>query len=442
MPEPSPGTSSHSTAVTSTHSASQIPGMRLVPMRQTVSVQQNNSPSTRAVSLATPASDESGTQVEADTENNSGADTSNESTQTTASSQQPQQISVRSRRHYGRAEQEEEEPAGAKAQSFFNQKVIPASTVISLVAMLIFGVGAWVGMNYANSYAEKSYDLALFSACHDYEDAKDTKFCKNIVEEGLTKFNQRMKRDIGNATPTGTLNDFLTHSKASIVQSLRMMQFTLWVLPMNFRFHVPNLWSPGSIIIWLWQFCLFLVIHLVIYFSWRSGLKGMGQSFPDTSVGLYLTHLFTYKLGIKMQWVSRIWRCLWHVELAYQLGIRFASGNVPENYGDQYSVYYYVTTVTVMLCYVLANFSFAPDPTSRNILICSLVGFLFVIHPETVNILDMIPCLFTRALYFGAFILYIPSAEKSGAQADIAGFVVFLDLFYTKTKVNYGRQCF
>lgn len=41
--------------------------------------------------------------------------------------------------------------------------------VAGLTMSLVFGVGAWLGMNYANSYARKSYQLDLYGVCHDYE---------------------------------------------------------------------------------------------------------------------------------------------------------------------------------------------------------------------------------------------------------------------------------
>ncbi|KAL2834644.1 hypothetical protein BJY01DRAFT_252965 [Aspergillus pseudoustus] len=61
-------------------------------------------------------------------------------------------------------------PSGAsKAWVFFVEKVIPISGFLGLVLVFAFGVGAWAGMNYANSYAKKQYDIALFGACHDYK---------------------------------------------------------------------------------------------------------------------------------------------------------------------------------------------------------------------------------------------------------------------------------
>lgn len=51
-----------------------------------------------------------------------------------------------------------------------SERMIPLSTsLLSVTLALVFGIGAWVGMNYANTTAEKSLQVSLFSACHDYE---------------------------------------------------------------------------------------------------------------------------------------------------------------------------------------------------------------------------------------------------------------------------------
>jgi hypothetical protein len=57
----------------------------------------------------------------------------------------------------------------SRAWTFFVQKLVPIAGFLGLVLAFAFGIGAWMGMNYANSYSKKQYDIALFGACHDYE---------------------------------------------------------------------------------------------------------------------------------------------------------------------------------------------------------------------------------------------------------------------------------
>ena len=40
---------------------------------------------------------------------------------------------------------------------------------IALLLALVFGIGAWVGQNYANKYAKESYELSLWGLCADHE---------------------------------------------------------------------------------------------------------------------------------------------------------------------------------------------------------------------------------------------------------------------------------
>jgi hypothetical protein len=35
--------------------------------------------------------------------------------------------------------------------------------------MIIFGVGAWAGMNFANFYAKKAYELDLWEKCQAFQ---------------------------------------------------------------------------------------------------------------------------------------------------------------------------------------------------------------------------------------------------------------------------------
>jgi len=36
------------------------------------------------------------------------------------------------------------------------------ATVLSLIGMIVFGIGAWAGMNFANFYVKKAYELDLW----------------------------------------------------------------------------------------------------------------------------------------------------------------------------------------------------------------------------------------------------------------------------------------
>lgn len=57
-----------------------------------------------------------------------------------------------------------------KQYACYSKRMIPLSTsLLSVLLALDFGIGAWVGMNYANTTAEKGLQVSLFSACHEYE---------------------------------------------------------------------------------------------------------------------------------------------------------------------------------------------------------------------------------------------------------------------------------
>jgi hypothetical protein len=42
-------------------------------------------------------------------------------------------------------------------------------SLLALFAAVAFGVGAWIGMNYANKYSTMSYQLAMWGTCHDHD---------------------------------------------------------------------------------------------------------------------------------------------------------------------------------------------------------------------------------------------------------------------------------
>jgi len=60
-------------------------------------------------------------------------------------------------------------------------KIPSKLSMLAVVVTIVFGIGAWVGMNYANSYARKGYQLALFGACHDYEVCSDIESPRFVI---------------------------------------------------------------------------------------------------------------------------------------------------------------------------------------------------------------------------------------------------------------------
>ncbi|KAI0127697.1 hypothetical protein BJ170DRAFT_683530 [Xylariales sp. AK1849] len=103
----------------------------------------------------------------------------------------------------------------------------------ALVLALIFGTGSWVGMNYANSYAKKSYDLDLFSACHDYEDVKNTSFCRDVIASGIGNLN-KAKRSIKlqptEHNPPDRCSSFSV-AGTSLLNFVILLAFAILVLP-------------------------------------------------------------------------------------------------------------------------------------------------------------------------------------------------------------------
>jgi hypothetical protein len=52
---------------------------------------------------------------------------------------------------------------------WFLEKLGLTSTTFGFIVAVVIGAISWSGLNYANFYAKKSYDLALYQACRSYE---------------------------------------------------------------------------------------------------------------------------------------------------------------------------------------------------------------------------------------------------------------------------------
>jgi hypothetical protein len=58
---------------------------------------------------------------------------------------------------------------GSIQWNLFITKLTTALSFLALAAALIFSISAWIGMNYANKYAAKGYQLSLWQACHNHD---------------------------------------------------------------------------------------------------------------------------------------------------------------------------------------------------------------------------------------------------------------------------------
>ena len=82
------------------------------------------------------------------------------------------------------------QPEAKSNLSRFLEKISLTSTTLGFVVAIILGAISWSGLNYANYYAKKSYDLALYQACRSYEvrssQSSNTSFFKRSRKAGLT----------------------------------------------------------------------------------------------------------------------------------------------------------------------------------------------------------------------------------------------------------------
>ncbi|KAL2846493.1 hypothetical protein BJX68DRAFT_240676 [Aspergillus pseudodeflectus] len=176
----------------------------------------------------------------------------------------------------------------SKAWAFFVQKLVPVSAVLGLILVFAFGIGAWVGMNYANSYSKKQYDIALFGACHDYEDIRKTEFCEKVINAGIAP-SALVKRQENAPTEEPAyvarfLNSIFAVGKL-LFQALfeagsrtfaeparrlqeRPMYFVFWTLPMstqNCRDCLLDSHSLGYVVLESWRTILFLGWQTILF---------------------------------------------------------------------------------------------------------------------------------------------------------------------------------
>ncbi|KAM0803639.1 hypothetical protein BDR22DRAFT_886472 [Usnea florida] len=56
---------------------------------------------------------------------------------------------------------------------------------LTLIVALIFGIGAWIGQAYGNTYARKSYDITLWALCLDHPAIQENEVCHESIQDGL-----------------------------------------------------------------------------------------------------------------------------------------------------------------------------------------------------------------------------------------------------------------
>ncbi|KAH8651405.1 hypothetical protein BX600DRAFT_473511 [Xylariales sp. PMI_506] len=128
--------------------------------------------------------------------------------------------------------------SGGSAYSWHKYTANSLATA-ALVVALVFGVSSWMGMNYANDYAKKSYDLSLFGMCHDYEDVRNTSTCKNILPDTFQTLGL-VPRGLGFEPPEASeyLHFWETPSaeaiEASLVEYAALLAIAVLALPSFF----------------------------------------------------------------------------------------------------------------------------------------------------------------------------------------------------------------
>ncbi|KAL9104355.1 MAG: hypothetical protein Q9163_000702 [Psora crenata] len=80
---------------------------------------------------------------------------------------------------------------------------------LALIAAVVFGIGAWVGMKIQISQGGKNMDLAIWTACVDHEAIQDTKLCKTIMSKDFSQFEKseeekRKAKDVAIVVKRGT----------------------------------------------------------------------------------------------------------------------------------------------------------------------------------------------------------------------------------------------
>ncbi|KAK3295071.1 uncharacterized protein B0H64DRAFT_402523, partial [Chaetomium fimeti] len=77
------------------------------------------------------------------------------------------------------------QPEAKSNFSRFLDKIGLTSTTLGFIFAVILGAISWSGLNYANYYAKKSYDLALYQACRTYEDLQNSTACQTSLSTGI-----------------------------------------------------------------------------------------------------------------------------------------------------------------------------------------------------------------------------------------------------------------
>ncbi|KAL3449663.1 hypothetical protein BJX65DRAFT_27774 [Aspergillus insuetus] len=180
----------------------------------------------------------------------------------------------------------------SKAWTFFVHKFVPFSGALGLILVFVFGIGAWVGMNYANSYSKKQYDIAVFGACHEYEDIRNTAFCEKVINTGIApralvkrqedtlieepRFCSRLMYHgftVAKLVLQG-LSQTACYPLSVIARRLQatQMYFVLWTYPMSIQNggDYPMSTGLGYIILASWRISLFL--------GWQAVLLGCSRA--------------------------------------------------------------------------------------------------------------------------------------------------------------------
>ncbi|KIA75883.1 hypothetical protein HK57_00325 [Aspergillus ustus] len=214
-------------------------------------------------------------------------------TTTSATATEPATTLRRRRTHQTPSSEQPQDPAddgtsepstSSKTWDFFVQKLVPICGFLGLILAVAFGIGAWIGMNYANSYSKKQYDIALFSACHDYEDMGATSFCQKIITAGLNsadlvKRAQPQECDCPPIPPTADEVAWqeLYEFWAPIAHRVKNTPifYAFWTLPMSIQNGGTLPESDGglrhSILAW-WSTTLYVVWQIILLGSSRFAL--------------------------------------------------------------------------------------------------------------------------------------------------------------------------
>ncbi|KAJ0422725.1 hypothetical protein BJY00DRAFT_279336 [Aspergillus carlsbadensis] len=174
----------------------------------------------------------------------------------------------------------------SKAWSFFLQKVDPISGFLGLVLAFVFGIGAWVGMNYANTYSKQQYNIALFSACHDYEDIRNTALCEKVINAGIAPSGLVKRQELISTDDPVYASQFIyspltatqlllralweigSYTLAATARHASNAYFMLWTFPMSIQdggdFY-PDSHGLTNILLQAWRITLFIIWQAIMF---------------------------------------------------------------------------------------------------------------------------------------------------------------------------------